>query len=91
MKIIEEAYRLVEGPLLQQILVQMHAIIPITAKIRVVIKKPISVVPDRDQRENEFLSRFQIPTRQEENGVNRNWEGIPVRVFGFQESEGKWK
>jgi hypothetical protein len=36
-------YRFAEGPLLQQILVQRHAMIPITTKISVVIKKPIPI------------------------------------------------
>lgn len=38
-----EAYKLADGPLLQQILVQSDAIIPITTKIRVVTKNPISI------------------------------------------------
>lgn len=46
MKIVEDAYKLAEGPLLKQIRVQRHAMIPITAKISVVTKNPISVVPD---------------------------------------------
>ena len=38
-----EMYKLVEGPLLQQILVQRDAMIPITTKIRVVTKNPMSI------------------------------------------------
>lgn len=45
-------YRLAEGPLLQQILVQRHAMIPTTTKISVVIKKPIPI------------RCFQIPIRE---------------------------
>lgn len=48
----EGAYRLVEGPLLQQILVQRHAMIPITTKISVVTKKPMSIrFPSRSRSE----------------------------------------
>lgn len=36
-------YKLVEGPLLQQILVHRDAMIPITMKIRVVTRKPMSI------------------------------------------------
>jgi len=42
-KIRKKYYRLAEGPLLQQILVQRHAMIPTTTKISVVIKKPIPI------------------------------------------------
>ena len=39
----EEAYKFAEGPLLQQILAQKDAMIPVTMKIRVVTKNPISI------------------------------------------------
>lgn len=39
----QNTYRFAEGPLLQQILVHMDAMIPITTKIRVVTRKPMAI------------------------------------------------
>ena len=58
--------RLAEGPRLQQILVQRDAIIPITAKIRVVTKKPISqisVLHNNSCRKKTWKLRYEAQQR----------------------------
>lgn len=91
------AYRLVEGPLLQQIRVQRLAMIPITTKISVVTRKPMSsrFLPDPDQRK-------WIPSanwKREWNKMWINWlilerrriEPYYLGAFGCRENGGKWK
>ena len=60
-------YRLVEGPLLKQILVHREAIIPITTKINVVTKKPIFLFPFSYFKNPRFLSDLWIKSRERSN------------------------